>query len=136
MNLLRFITISTLVLAVTAATHVLGGIRYWHLKTDLNFNRGLLPNLTITRSRQWVDGVAGLRGNAHLSPRIFLTGKGDLGGGGSNFTYQLFGGGGVTFGTRYALIGGYRYLQVDYNKDDFLFDMALHGPIFGIGIKF
>lgn len=115
---------------------VLGGIRYWHLRSDLTFNRGLLPNLTITRSRQWVDGVAGLRGRAHLSPRIFLTGKGDLGGGGSNFTYQLFGGAGVTFGTRYALIGGYRYLHVDYNKDDFLFDMALHGPIFGIGIKF
>jgi len=115
---------------------VMGGIRYWHLRSDLTFNAGLLPGVTITRSRDWVDGVAGLRGKAHLSPRWFLTGKGDLGGGGSNFTYQLFGGAGVLFGTRYALIGGYRYLSVNYNKDQFLFDMALHGPIFGVGIKF
>lgn len=115
---------------------VLGGIRYWHLRTDLTFNRGLLPNVTITRSRDWVDGVAGLRGKVHLSPRWFITGKGDLGGGGSNFTYQLLGGAGVLFGKRYALIGGYRYLSVNYNKDQFLFDMALHGPLFGLGIKF
>jgi len=115
---------------------VLGGIRYWHLRSDLTFHRAILPDITNTRSRQWVDGVVGLRGRAHITPRVFLTGKGDLGGGGSNFTYQLFGGGGVTFGTRYALIGGYRYLHVDYDKDDFLFDMALHGPIIGIGIKF
>lgn len=43
---------------------------------------------------------------------------------------------GVLVGTRYALIGGYRYLNVNYNQDDFLFDMALHGPVFGLGIKF
>jgi hypothetical protein len=115
---------------------VLGGIRYWHLRTDLTFNAGLLPGVTITESRDWVDGVAGLRGRAHLTPRVFLTGKGDLGGGGSNFTYQLFGAAGVLVGTRYALIGGYRYLNVNYNKDNFLFDMALHGPVFGLGIKF
>jgi hypothetical protein len=119
-----------------ASLDVLGGVRYWHLRSDLNFRRTSAPDLTITRSRQWVDGVAGLRGRIHVTPRVFLTGKGDLGGGGSNFTYQLFGGGGLTFGSRYALIGGYRYLNVNYNQDDFLFDMALHGPIFGIGIKF
>jgi hypothetical protein len=119
-----------------AFVDVLGGIRYWHLRTDLTFNAGLLPGVTATRSRGWVDGVAGLRGRAHLSPRWFVTGKGDLGGGGSNFTYQLFGGVGVLVGKRYALIGGYRYLDVDYNKDNFLFDMALHGPVFGFGIKF
>ena len=119
-----------------ASLDVLGGVRYWHLKTDLTFNPGLLAGVTITRSRDWVDGVAGLRGRAQLSPRWFITGKGDLGGGGSNFTYQLFGGAGFLVGSRYALIGGYRYLNVNYNKDDFLFDMALHGPILGFGIKF
>jgi hypothetical protein len=115
---------------------VLGGIRYWHLRTDITFERGLLPNIFVTRSRSWVDGVAGLRGRAHVTPKLFLTGKADLGGGGSNFTYQLFGGGGYLVGKRYALIAAYRYLSVNYNKNDFLFDMALHGPVFGFGIKF
>ena len=119
-----------------ASLDVLGGFRYWHLRTDLLFNAGAVPTRSATASRDWADGVVGLRGRAHISPRLFVVGKGDLGGGGSKFTYQLFGGGGVTFGKRYALIGGYRHLHVNYNKDNFLFDMSLHGPIFGFGIKF
>ena len=119
-----------------AFVDVLGGIRYWHLKSELTFNAGLLPAVSLTRSRDWVDGVAGIRGRKHLTPRLFLTGKADLGGGGSNLSYQLFGGVGVLFGKRFALIGGYRDLDVNYNKDGFLFDVALHGPIFGLGIKF
>ena len=115
---------------------VLGGIRYWHLKTDLTFDAGVLPGVTASRSRSWVDGVVGVRGKTHLTSRFFITGKADLGGGGSNFSYQLFGGGGFTLGKHYALIAAYRYLDVNYNKDDFLFDVALHGPVFGIGIKF
>jgi len=119
-----------------AFVDVLGGIRYWHIKTDLTFNTGLLSSVTASRSRSWVDGAGGIRGKRHLTPRIFLTGEADLGGGGSNLSYQLFGGVGVLVGKRYALVAGYRDLDVNYNKDGFLFDNALHGPIFGLGIKF
>jgi hypothetical protein len=115
---------------------VLGGIRYWHLNATLAFSAGILPAVEASRSRSWVDGVAGLRGKAALSERWFVTGKADLGGGGSNFTFQLFGGVGLNVGKRYALVGGYRNLSVNYNKDGFLFDMSLHGPILGFGIKF
>lgn len=115
---------------------VLAGIRYWHLRTDLNFKAGLVSLVTASRSRSWVDGAGGIRGKTHLTPRIFLTGEADLGGGGSNISYQLFGGVGVLVGKRYALIAGYRDLDVNYNKDGFLFDNALHGPIVGLGIKF
>jgi hypothetical protein len=77
-----------------------------------------------------------LRGKAALSERWFVVGKADLGGGGSNLTYQLLGALGFNLGERFALIGGYRNLSVNYNKDGFLFDMSLHGPIVGVGIKF
>ena len=119
-----------------AFVDVLGGIRYWHLKTDLTFNSGLASSVSASRSRDWVDGVAGIRGRAHLSPRLFVTGKADIGGGGSDFSYQLFGGGGYLVGSRYALIAGWRHLSVNYNKDGFLFDNALSGPVLGFGIKF
>jgi hypothetical protein len=119
-----------------ATLDVLGGLRYWHLNADLAFRAGFLPAVEVTRSRSWVDGVVGLRGRAALSPRWFVVGKADLGGGGSKFTYQLFGGVGVNVGKRFALVGGYRDLNVNYDKDGFLFDMSLHGPILGIGMKF
>ena len=119
-----------------ATLDVLGGLRYWHLNADLAFRAGVLPAVEVTRSRSWIDGVVGLRGRAALSPRWFVVGKADLGGGGSKFTYQLFGGVGVNVGKRFALVGGYRDLNVNYNKDGFLFDMSLHGPILGIGMKF
>lgn len=115
---------------------LLGGIRYWHLNGTIDFRAGILPAAQASRSRSWVDAVSGLRGKAALGERWFLTGKADLGGGGSKFTYQLFGGVGVNLGKRIALIGGYRDLNVNYNKDGFLFDMSLHGPILGFGIKF
>lgn len=115
---------------------VLGGVRYWHLKTDLTVNAGVLPGVTTSRSRGWVDGIGGVRGKTRLTPRFYVTGEADLGGGGSNFTYHFFGGGGFLVGRRYALIAGYRYLNVNYNKDRVLFDMALQGPLFGFGIKF
>jgi len=119
-----------------ATLDVLGGLRYWHLNADLAFSAGVLPAVEVTRSRSWIDGVVGLRGRAALSQRWFVTGKADLGGGGSKFTYQLFGGIGVNVGKRLALVGGYRDLNVNYDKDGFLFDMSLHGPILGFGLKF
>jgi hypothetical protein len=119
-----------------ASIDVLGGIRYWHLKTDITLNTGLLSAVTASRSRSWVDAVAGLRANTDITKRIFLTGKTDLGGGGSHFTYQLFGGVGLHMGRHFSLIGGYRHLSVNYNKDGFLFDTALAGPVFGLAIRF
>jgi hypothetical protein len=98
---------------------VLGGIRCWHLKTDVIFNAGLVSTVTAPLSKGWVDGVAGIRGRTHFTP-LFLTGKADLGGGGSNFSYQLLGG---LVGKRHALIAGYRDLDVKYNKDGFSLTM-------------
>ena len=119
-----------------AFVDVLGGLRYWHLNAVLAFRARILPDVEVSRSRSWIDGVAGLRGKAALSRRWFVSGKADLGAGGSKFTYQLFGGVGFNVGKRLALIGGYRDLNVNYDKDGFLFDMSLHGPIFGFGFKF
>jgi hypothetical protein len=119
-----------------AFVDVVGGIRYWHVRTDLNFSAGLLPAVSASRSRGWVDAVIGLRGKTHFSKKWFVTGKADLGGGGSKFTYQLFGGVGVQVSKSIALFGGYRALSVDYDKDNFLFDMILSGPVVGIGFRF
>ncbi len=115
---------------------VVGGIQYWHLNADLQFQPGLLPGTEVQRSRGWVDGIFGLRGKQQLSENWWVTGYGDLGGGGSNFTYQIVGTAGVDIHKHFALVFGYRYLNVNYNKDNFLWDTTMKGPVFGLSIKF
>ena len=115
---------------------LLGGIRYWHVNEDLNFTAGILAARRASASRDWVDAVVGLRGKAALSKKWFASGKVDLGGGGSKFTYQLFGGVGVMVAKKVALIGGFRDLYVNKSSSDFTFKMSLHGPVIGLGFKF
>ena len=122
-----------------ASLDVLAGIRFWHLSTRLELRPGVLPATQLDGSKNWVDPVFGLRGKIPLSPRFFLTAKGDLGGFGvgSHFTWQLFGGLGINVGKRAALVLGYRNLDVDYSDNNgFLFDMAIRGPMLGFGFKF
>src|SRR5688500_9884997 len=71
---------------------VLGGTRIWHISTDLTFNAGVLPAVQISESRNGVDAVVGLRGDAAFSEKVFSLGSLDVGGGGGKFTHQLFGG--------------------------------------------
>jgi hypothetical protein len=119
-----------------ASLDVLGGARVWHVSTDFEFGAGILPATRIQASRNWVDAVGGLRGKMALSQKMFLTGKFDLGGGGSKFTWQVFGGAGYNLNPRIALIFGYRVLDVDYDKNNFVYDMNQRGPILGVGFKF
>ena len=119
-----------------ASVDILGGIRYWHLNTELQFQSGFLPATNVQDTRGWVDGILGLRGKVYLPRKWWVTGYGDVGGGGSNLTYQIVGTAGVDIHKHYALVLGYRYLNVDYDKDHFLFDTALKGPVFGFTFKF
>ena len=119
-----------------ASLDVLGGARVWRVKTDFEFGAGILPAARIEGSRSWVDAVGGLRGKMALSQKLFLTGKFDLGGGGSKFTWQVFGGAGYNVNPKIALIFGYRVLDVDYDKNNFVFDMNQRGPIVGLGFRF
>jgi hypothetical protein len=119
-----------------AAIDVLGGARVWHVSTDFEFGAGILPATRIQGSRNWVDAVGGLRGKMALSQKVFLTGKFDLGGGGSDFTWQVFASGGYNINPKIALIFGYRVLDVDYNKNNFVYDMNQRGPIVGLGFRF
>jgi hypothetical protein len=118
-----------------AFVDVLGGIRFWRVNGELKFASGLLPDVNVEGNRKWVDGIFGLRGRTHLSPAWFINGYADIGGGGSNLTYQFLGTMGANIGQRYAIVFGYRHLKVNYNKDQFLFDNAMGGPIVGFAIK-
>jgi hypothetical protein len=76
-----------------------------------------------------------MRGRAAISSKVFVVGKADAGGGGSKFTYQLFAAAGFKISNRASLIGGYRYLRVNYDRDNFLFDGSLTGPVVGVSFR-
>jgi hypothetical protein len=115
---------------------VLGGIRFWNIDANLKLAPGVLDRVEVSNDRNWVDGIFSLRGKTRITPTWSLGGYGDIGGGGSNLTYQLAGAASVDLSRRYGLEFGYRYLNVDYNKDEFLFDTGMGGPIFGFAIRF
>ena len=119
-----------------ASLDVVGGIRYWRLKSELQFQSGVLPGIGLDATRDWVDGIVGARARMPLSRKWWATAYGDVGAGGSEFTYQVVGNAGLDIGEHYALVLGYRYLKVDYDKDGFLFDTAMKGPLFGFTFKF
>jgi hypothetical protein len=115
---------------------VLGGIRWWRVNGELHFQPGRLSGLDLSDTRNWVDGIFALKAKVDLSPTWYITGYGDIGGGGSNLTYQILGVAGANIGSRSAFVFGYRYLNVAYNKDAFLFDTAMQGPVIGFAFKF
>jgi hypothetical protein len=39
-------------------------------------------------------------------------------------------------GEHAAFVFGYRYLDVNYNKDRFLYDTQMQGPVVGFAFKF
>ena len=119
-----------------ASIDIIGGIRFWHTRSELQFQPGVLPALDVEDSRGWVDVIGGVRARKTLPNDWYLNAYGDLGAGGSDFTFQLLGTVGIDLRQRYAVTLGYRYLSVDYDKNAFLLDAALKGPIAGFTFKF
>ncbi len=116
---------------------VLGGVRFWHVNTHLTFQPRILPLVDVEGSKNWADPIVGARGAVGLSPRTFAFGRFDVGGFGaaSDFTGQVLGGVGFQVKPRVALVGGYRYLRVDYVNEGFVFKTAMNGIILGAKFK-
>ena len=116
---------------------LVGGVRFWHVKTHLTFQPRILPLVDVEGSKNWADPIVGARGSASLSPRVFVLGRFDVGGFGtaSDFTGQAFGGVGFQVKPRVGLIGGYRYLRVDYANEGFVFRTAMSGIMLGAKFK-
>lgn len=116
----------------------LGGGRIWYVDADLDLDAGLLPATDAQDEKSWVDPVVGLRANIDLGRGFFLTLLGDAGGFGvsSDSTWQALASIGYEVNSWFSLRAGYRHLEVDYDDDGFVYDVAISGPIFGLGFRF
>ena len=106
-----------------------GGARLWSVDTELKLSTGLLPGTRIKGDKTWVDPVIGLSGVLDLGPKVFLRGWGFVGGFGvgSDFTADLFGGVGYRITDSISSTLGYRWVKVDYDSNDFTYDVRQQG---------
>ncbi len=137
------------------AIDVLAGARYWYQKLDLGLDIATTVNLgdlSIGRGRaiarsgsvDWIDAFAGIRARVSLAPNHHLAFRGDLGAGGSKFTWQALATYAYDFkttnGVTYSAVIGYKALYVDYVQGSGLsryeFDMLQHGPVLGLSVRF
>lgn len=114
---------------------VLAGARLFSLNNTLSVTSGpALPSFG--KSEHWVDGIAGIRGIATLSDRVFMTVIAIGGGLSSRYQWDLFGGLGYRFSESWSALAGYRALKVDYRRGDFIYNVLQHGPVLGAQFRF
>jgi hypothetical protein len=117
---------------------VFGGVRYWHLKNELNLISGGVERIHAVHTRSWADPIVGGKYRWEFWNSMYVTVKADVGGfnAAANIDWQAFGGIGLKFNDRISGVMGYRHLAVDYGKDGFIFDTGMKGLILGLGISF
>jgi hypothetical protein len=118
---------------------VLGGVRLASNRNELTFNPGILPGIDVAGRKTWAAPVFVARGAYGVTRKFFLSGDFDIGGGGgTHITTQFNGEAGYRFTKRLSLVGGYRYIKMDYDDDDngYLFDARLKGILVGLRFDF
>lgn len=82
-----------------------------------------------------IEGTVGARWRGRLNRQWEFSVYGDVGGGGSKFSWQAAASANYEF-TWSSLAGGWRYLYVDYDSSGFKMDAALSGPFVGATVRF
>jgi hypothetical protein len=121
-----------------AKVRIAGGARLWSVDMELDLSSGLLPGREIKGDETWIDPLVGMSGVLDIGPKVFLRGWAFVGGFGigSDFTADLFGGIGYRFTDSISSTLGYRWVKVDYEGSDFLYDVRQDGIAAGIGFSF
>jgi hypothetical protein len=101
---------------------------------------------TASQSQRWLDPIVGGRVVWTLGPHLTATVAGDVGGFGvgSEHAWQAVGLVALRFGVfrddDARLLAGYRALYQDYRdgrgRDEFRYDVTMHGPVAGLSIRF
>jgi hypothetical protein len=89
-------------------------------------------------SETWVDPVIATRINIPLGGKFGMTLYGDIGGvlWGSDFNWQGVGTVDYRFSRKLMVGAGWRYFKVNYDTDDFLYNIAQSGPFLGLRYTF
>lgn len=118
------------------------GARGWYVDTHLKAAIGPVA-FQISHIEGWADALGGIRTRINLRALEFPVGEGLhlaatlLGGGGMSSSFvDLIGGLGYDFTDQIKAFAGYRYLKVDYQNKDFIYDVEMQGPMLSGTYKF
>lgn len=118
------------------AIDVLGSLRVWKLSATLDVDSKLRPSDSHSAARTWVDATPGFRVRWKPLDDVRFVFYADGGGGGSQTTWQLYSSLGYDVWKGLTVGMAYRVLDVEYDRNSFLYDTKLQGLVFGLGIRF
>jgi len=89
-------------------------------------------------SRTWFDPIILVRTQGVVKEDWLLQFRGDIGGFGvgSDFSWQVQANVGYKFSELFHASLGYRYIGIDYDKDDFKYDVDTYGLVLRFGFNF
>ena len=119
------------------------GVRWWDINIDVDATTAI-GSRSLSRDKDWVDPVLGVRWLPRVSDSWRLMLQGDLGGFdiGSHFTWGVQGGAVWDVGQSWSLVLLYKLLSVDYETGDrntpdyFAYDTITQGPLVGVVFRF
>ncbi len=93
---------------------------------------------TIARDDYWFDPYVGLRGRYNFNKMVYTAVRGEIGGFGvgADLMWQVEGVIGINITHSIFTEIGYRALAADFEDNNFVFDVVLHGPQITTGITF
>jgi len=111
------------------------GARYYDIDVAVDLSGAALGDRSLGGDSQWTDAVIGARGSWRYRGKWQVHLQGDIGKGDSTLSSQLIGTVGYEF--RWGmLVGGWRYLDANYEDGSYRFDASLTGPFVGASFGF
>jgi len=112
---------------------VMAALRYYRLDNRLKLDGATAPSTKIDDDEDWADLLVGLQGRIKLAEKWYASARVTTAVvGGSDSAYGLSGGIGYVFNQSISTHLGYRYLKIDYENNDFLYDTKMFGPTIGL----
>jgi opacity protein-like surface antigen len=114
------------------------GVRAWSVSSEVLLRGGALPPEDSTTQDDWIDPIVAVRGRIDFDEKWFGTFYFDAGGFGvgSDHSYQAIAGVGYNLNDKWSLLGGWRYLDFEREKDGNQLDFKESGLVLGASYRF
>jgi opacity protein-like surface antigen len=112
------------------------GFRAFWTSLDTTFVGAAAPTESFSQDKNWVDPVVAARVRMAFNDQWFGTLMLDAGGYDDSTTWQALATVGYRLNDQWTFLGGYRYLQAEWDTDFGETSLEFSGPILGVAYRF